>query len=115
MQDSKPATDLPAGDNKQQPDAKKADNKNQMMFVVYKFNPVYLSSWQGKQDICAICKSSFMSPCSTCESKGLSEPCAATEGKCGHKFHKHCIDQWLQKNKHCPMCNTEFFEQDSTN
>lgn len=24
---------------------------------------------------------------------------------CGHLFHKCCIDQWLRRNKKCPLCN----------
>jgi hypothetical protein len=23
---------------------------------------------------------------------------------CGHRFHVHCCDQWLQRNKRCPLC-----------
>ena len=24
--------------------------------------------------------------------------------RCGHKFHKNCVDSWLSKNKNCPQC-----------
>ncbi|KAL5750229.1 hypothetical protein ACOSP7_024832 [Xanthoceras sorbifolium] len=23
---------------------------------------------------------------------------------CKHIFHKYCIDEWILKNKHCPLC-----------
>jgi len=25
---------------------------------------------------------------------------------CGHLFHKCCVDQWLRRNKKCPLCNS---------
>lgn len=27
---------------------------------------------------------------------------------CGHKFHKNCIGQWLQRASTCPLCRTVF-------
>ena len=28
--------------------------------------------------------------------------------KCGHFFHKDCIDQWFLINSKCPMCRTNY-------
>ncbi len=25
---------------------------------------------------------------------------------CFHAYHKECIDQWLQRDKKCPICKT---------
>ena len=24
--------------------------------------------------------------------------------KCGHKYHKDCIDDWINDNNNCPLC-----------
>lgn len=29
--------------------------------------------------------------------------------KCGHLFHKKCIDKWFTKNSTCPTCRTDVF------
>lgn len=26
--------------------------------------------------------------------------------QCKHKFHRVCLEQWLNKNKSCPLCRT---------
>lgn len=41
--------------------------------------------------------------CSICQDKYgfLDEIC---ELPCGHKFHKDCVDKWLENNTTCPMC-----------
>jgi hypothetical protein len=27
--------------------------------------------------------------------------------KCGHCFHCECVDNWLEKDKKCPVCKFE--------
>ena len=27
--------------------------------------------------------------------------------KCGHKYHKNCLQKWFQKKKTCPICSIE--------
>ena len=24
---------------------------------------------------------------------------------CGHKFHTHCLERWLEEDNRCPLCN----------
>ena len=31
--------------------------------------------------------------------------CPVSQGKCGHEFHTHCLEQWLPKKRICPLCN----------
>jgi len=34
---------------------------------------------------------------------------------CLHRFHKKCIDQWLEKNTNCPICKKDFSEMNEGN
>jgi len=31
---------------------------------------------------------------------------------CLHRFHKKCVDQWLEKHTNCPICKKDFSEMD---
>eukprot|EP01043_Picozoa_sp_COSAG02_P002399 COSAG02_NODE_55_length_43887_cov_30.660364_20_plen_520_part_00 len=35
---------------------------------------------------------------------GDHEPCML---QCGHRFHRHCIGNWLQRSRKCPLCRAE--------
>ena len=34
---------------------------------------------------------------------------------CSHKFHIHCIDEWLSSNSTCPTCRRELIESSEEN
>lgn len=38
--------------------------------------------------------------------------CPVVEGECGHIFHKHCIDEWLESHHDCPIigCKSNSFQ-----
>lgn len=29
---------------------------------------------------------------------------------CGHKYHIHCIEEWLEENVTCPLCKINLYE-----
>jgi len=35
---------------------------------------------------------------------------AMEETKCGHRFHKTCIDKWLKRSNKCPLCRVQISE-----
>ncbi|OHT10959.1 RING finger [Tritrichomonas foetus] len=77
-------------------------------FIISKFSPTYLSSWQSDQDTCTICRSLFIAPCVNCEVNGETEACPIQEGCCGHMFHMHCIERWLTQDPTCPLCHEKW-------
>ena len=84
---------------------KKSEKDKEMIYIISKFSPVYVASWNGEQSSCSICKNDFLSPCAQCEANNETDPCPVQEGTCGHKFHLHCITKWTKTNNVCPMCS----------
>lgn len=61
-----------------------------------------VSSWTWtSEEICGICQQELNHMCSQCEHPIQCKPCI---GACTHSFHYHCVSQWLQNSKDCPMC-----------
>lgn len=70
-----------------------------------KFCPVYVIKSRGDVTDCAICRNQLHEVCIRCQANGISDPsnCVVVEGVCGHKFHNHCISEWLKHSPRCPV------------
>lgn len=60
---------------------------------------------KGEGDLCGVhirCKTSIECPiCYDTISSGKRVL------KCGHAFHKTCVDSWIDRKGTCPMCRTQ--------
>lgn len=75
---------------------------------VKSFSTIALWSWKDNVQVCAICRSTLLETCNTCEGGGIMNPtlCQSVKGPCDHIFHYHCIQRWLVENRpYCPLCN----------
>ena len=94
--------------------AKSADKKDgapepELKFALSKFSPVYIVMWKGENTVCSICRYDFTEPCPNCQLSKEVDSCPIQTGTCGHKFHLHCIQGWINKDHdHCPLCNLKW-------
>ncbi|CAL5999818.1 RING-H2_zinc finger domain-containing protein [Hexamita inflata] len=56
---------------------------------------------------CTICKEKLIDPCMECKNFQYSN-CQIGTGQCGHTFHLHCLNSWLENNGSCPMCTIDW-------
>lgn len=76
------------------------------LFIVESFFPVFISSWKTETGICSICRNLVEGPCVNCQTTAdITRECHLCWGKCGHVFHKHCIDRWIVAREVCPLDN----------
>lgn len=63
---------------------------------------------------CLLCRNSLEETCPSCKAINVEDTsnCPIVEGKCGHKFHQHCIYSWLREHNTCPYpecgCHWQF-------
>jgi anaphase-promoting complex subunit 11 len=60
-------------------------------------------------DLCGICRVQFDGTCPKCKFPG--DDCPIIMGACGHSFHMHCLDTWINQESSqgkCPMCRQVF-------
>jgi hypothetical protein len=48
--------------------------------------------------------------CAICQDALTSEQEGRKLNACGHWFHKNCIDTWLERDVHCPVCRHDIRE-----
>ena len=86
---------------------------------ILQWNAVALWSWATTIENCAICKELLSDPCPLCmEDSDIEESeemvpkpkieCPPVWSACNHPFHNHCIEQWLDKHKKCPLCTADW-------
>lgn len=77
---------------------------------VIDWKPFAYWRFQSNEDMCSICQSHFETLCLECSVNNTKSEtsCHISRGKCGHCFHKHCIDRWLNKNNICPTCKLPY-------
>lgn len=60
---------------------------------------------------CRLCRIGLSEKCFFCQLDHQPN-CPIVTGECGHKFHKHCIQRWMEYNRKCPSCDKKFIAVD---
>ena len=76
------------------------------LITLVQWSPQAIYSPKVDVDECTICKEVLTLCCSTCQESKRSK-CPASMGKCGHCFHYHCIQRWMEEGGGtCPIDKT---------
>lgn len=76
--------------------------------VSIKIKKIYASyswRWNIEDEMCGICQSGFDQMCTDCKHPTECPPCIGT---CLHAYHQHCLQNWLENSKVCPMCRLDW-------
>ena len=94
--------DNPESENKETPKV-----TGQTQLLLKKFCPVYIVRADGSDDTCAMCRNKLDETCTTCQVNRITDPnqCRIIEGRCGHRFHQHCLDGWIRRSPYCPCAH----------
>uniref|UniRef100_A0A0K0EQA1 RING-type domain-containing protein n=1 Tax=Strongyloides stercoralis TaxID=6248 RepID=A0A0K0EQA1_STRER len=89
-------------------------------FVIKKFTPVAIWSYNVGNSTCSICRQDFTELCTSCvvkEETSKSTGCKSNSSKncgiesslgCSHVFHECCIASWIKKSSNCPLCQEKW-------
>lgn len=86
--------------------------------VIFYYNDIQPSSTQNgiplneMRNISTLetCENENEEVCVICHQPILNQQIFRKLNHCSHKFHIHCIDEWLTSNRTCPTCRTELYE-----
>ena len=83
------------------------ETPHQAQLILKKYCPVYIVRSNGSETTCTFCRNQLDEVCIDCQAAKITDTtcCRIIECKCGHKFHKHCIDKWLLKSPYCPAAS----------
>jgi hypothetical protein len=80
------------------------------MSTKFKVKSIYMfGSWGynlPSNTDCTICRCSLNTNSLYYQDKGIDSE--IVEGCCGHSYHYECINPWVEKNKHCPICSAKW-------
>ncbi|KAL0234334.1 hypothetical protein PCE1_001370 [Barthelona sp. PCE] len=79
-------------------------------FTIESWSAVAVWRYDVGYESCPVCKHPLMEPCSNCLSESENTTCMVVWGECGHAYHNHCIQRWLD-NGHktaCPLCQVKW-------
>jgi len=103
--------------NKLEDELAKADNisefeNSEIIFKTKKMNVFLEWEWDVTNEVCAICRNEMVDSCMRCQAENTNKICTIVWGKCGHSFHHHCMQLWLEHALHnvqrCPLCQQEW-------
>lgn len=73
------------------------------------WTPIAIWNYKATSTDCAICREKLVQICVHCSVDNTQDVmCYPSKGKCGHIFHKHCIDKWLTGSTICPICTIPY-------
>lgn len=82
-----------------------SEDKIKPVFEMLHWAPLAVWSWNIKEDTCTICRNNIMDMCIECSTNNRDGTmCHLSKGTCGHYFHHHCVDKWVQSQTICPNC-----------
>lgn len=84
--------------------------KSQAVVTVTRFAPIYVAEDAKPDFVCCMCRNGLDEVCGRCISSNVTDTshCPIYRFKCGHMFHKHCLEIFRDLRE-CPYpgCNAK--------